>query len=352
MNFIVRPSALRRVSLFPTFGSALAIPLALALGLAAMPDLAQAAVPNAPISVPCAVTGNTPETGGRLGLSNAIDTANSNAANGPTVITLTAGCVYDYTSANLVGAADATRFFWYGPSALPAIASNIVIVGNGATIQRALCRDGTNTPNCPSPTPNFRLFYVGPANGTGGPNDGYTTPAPAGVTPTLTLRNLTLSGGLAQGGSSDFGGGGMGAGGAIFSQGAVVLDSVTLNNNSALGGSGGVGSAFGGGGIGSDAGAGGNGGGFGGGFTGFGAAGGKGSPGGGGGGGGGFKTTETGGNASGPIGAAGGGSNTGLGRASGGGGGGGGDGSGGGGGFGGVGGNGGGLGFGGGGGVG
>ena len=120
--------------------------------------------------------------------------------------------------------------FWYGPAALPAIASDITIetvinssTDKGATIERSSSL-GTNSP--------FRLFFVGanPAN----PNtSNYFTPGSG----KLTLRNVTLKGGLAKGGdSSGNGGGGMGPGGAIFSQGEVTLDGVTITDNEARGG--------------------------------------------------------------------------------------------------------------------
>jgi hypothetical protein len=72
----------------------------------------------------------------------------------------------------------------------------------------------------------------------------------------LTLKGLTLRNGLASGGNSFGGGGALGAGGAIFNQGTLVLDSCTLSQNAAQGGSGGVGSASdisGGAGVGQDA---------------------------------------------------------------------------------------------------
>jgi hypothetical protein len=94
----------------------------------------------------------------------------------------------------------------------------------------------------------------------------------------------------------------MGAGGAIFSQGTVVLDGVTLTNNIAQGGQSGLTTlGYGGGGIGQDAPAGENGGGFGGSFPGgtggSGGASGANDPGGGsggGGGGGGFRSQDAG----------------------------------------------------------
>ena len=119
-----------------------------------------------------------------------------------------------------------------GPDGLPAIASNLVIQGNGASIVRA------------SGSPDFRLFCV-----LGGPTYGSTS---AG---SLTLEDLTLSGGLAQGGTSNYGGGGLGAGRAIFNVGVLNLYDVTADDNSAIGGSAGDVAIYssGGAGIGSDA---------------------------------------------------------------------------------------------------
>ncbi|MEM9659309.1 MAG: choice-of-anchor Q domain-containing protein, partial [Planctomycetota bacterium] len=86
---------------------------------------------------------------------------------------------------------------------------------NGLTIHR------------PNSAASFRLFHVAD-------------------TGDLTVRNLTLSGGLAQGGAGQFrinlsggaGGGGAGMGGGIFNQGAVTLERVTMKDNSAVGGHG------------------------------------------------------------------------------------------------------------------
>lgn len=105
------------------------------------------------------------------------------AGSGADTIVLEAGATYTYTAPNQSGETGAAsyRFWWYGPEALPAIASDITIEGNGATITRS-----GSTP--------FRFFYVAadPAN----PNtDDYTSPR-AGR---LTLENLTLSNGLAKG---------------------------------------------------------------------------------------------------------------------------------------------------------
>lgn len=91
--------------------------------------------------------------------------------------------------------------YWYGPDGLPPIATNIVIVGSppGSTITRSTATG----------TPPFRLFYIG-----GGESLANYNP-PSGLTKlpgpgALTLVNLTLSNGLAQGGGGD--GGGLGAG--------------------------------------------------------------------------------------------------------------------------------------------
>lgn len=97
--------------------------------------------------------------------------------------------------------------------------TDLTINGNGATIARDRA----------SGTPAFRLFTV---YGGG----------------TLRLRDLTLRGGLirgAAGGSVAAGGqgesGGDGSGGAIFNNGALDLRGVTLTENAAIGGAGGMG---------------------------------------------------------------------------------------------------------------
>ena len=169
-------------------------------------------------------------------LVSAIEAAN--AAPGPDTVELVAGCVYRFVKADNT---------WYGPSALPAIGSDITIEGNGATIARA-------------PTaPPFRLLFVG-ADPASPSTDSYVSPGPGA----LTLRDVTLTGGFAKGGDSWRGGGGAGMGGAIFSQGAVVIERCTLTANNALGGSAtNTTAGRGGGGMGSDAPAGGDGGGVG-----------------------------------------------------------------------------------------
>ena len=192
-----------------------------------------------------------------ISLRDAINAADNTGGNA--TIVLGSGLTYDFTTADNN---------WYGPDALPPVAAaTITIQGNGSTLERESTALDT--------ADALRFFYV---------SGGLELP-----TGSLTLDNLTLTGGLAKGGNSELGGGGLGAGGAIFNQGALVLDGVTLDANQAIGGSSGVNSvaSAGGGGMGQD-GSDYNGGGFGGSFpTGdYGGAGGSPSRGTGGGGGG------------------------------------------------------------------
>jgi sugar lactone lactonase YvrE len=158
------------------------------------------------------------------GLIAAIQTLNSD---GGGTINLASGGAYSVT---------APSDWWYGPNAFPAIASDITINGNGATISRA------------AGSPKFRFFYV---------SGGFSNLPPG----TLILQQLTLTNGLAQGGNggggAPTGGGGAGLGGAIFNQGILNLSSVTFTSNAAQGGSGGPyngSGAGGGGGMGGDGG--------------------------------------------------------------------------------------------------
>jgi uncharacterized repeat protein (TIGR01451 family) len=121
-----------------------------------------------------------------------IDAANSSGT--PTTIILPATTL-DYNVAD-----NSTD----GGNALPVITGNIIIVGNGDTIERT----GTNL---------FRLFDVA-AGGS------------------LTLENLTLTGGVAQGTGT------AAEGGAIYSAGTLTLSGVTVKSNKAFGNSGGNGS--------------------------------------------------------------------------------------------------------------
>ena len=247
---------------------------------------------------------------GPADLIAAIETVNSTP--GSDTLQLAQSCVYTFTTPYSSGSGYAS---WYGPSALPAIASDITIEGNGATIRRDAAA-----------TAPFRLFFVG-ADPADPDTFDYDTPGSG----SLTLRDVILRGGLARGGNSAVGGGGAGLGGAIFSQGEVTLSRTTIADSTARGGSSGVpGLGSGGGGIGADA-TGNEGAGFGGGLGFGGGSGGSGDPGGGGGGGGGFRASDDGSTASTTAGADGGGAATGLGGSGGGGQGAGGNGSGGGG---------------------
>ncbi|HXR96589.1 MAG TPA: MBG domain-containing protein [Terriglobales bacterium] len=163
------------------------------------------------------------------GLVAAINTLN--AANGGTIVLASNG---QYTVTQ-------PSDWWYGPNAFPAVTSRILIIGSGATINRAVN------------APKFRFFYV---------SGGVETNQPAG---TLTLTDLTLANGLAAGGNGGHGygggGGGAGLGGAIFNQGTLHLARVNFDNNTAQGGNGGGGfgggysnGAGGGGGLGGDGG--------------------------------------------------------------------------------------------------
>jgi len=155
-------------------------------------------------------------------------------------LSLAAGCTYVIPAppaAPTAGIPDVTPFWWYGPDGLPAIDGTITIDGNGAT----LSRDASAA--------KFRFFYVG-ADPASANTAGYTSPG-AG---TLTLQDLTLSGGLAQGGNASDAGGGAGMGGAVFNQGTLTLHSVTATGDVAQGGTGFLngGDFTGGGGIGTD----------------------------------------------------------------------------------------------------
>ena len=228
-------------------------------------------------------SGNTATAADLQALQQAIVTFDATA--GPNTITLTKNCTYSFTAAYSGGSLAS----WYGPAALPAIASHIIINGQGATIQRD-----------PSPgTPDFRLFFVG-ADPTNSNTFGYTTPGAGN----LTLQNVTLNNGIARGGDGSVvqaDGGGAGMGGAIFNQGQLTLNRATIMGSTANGGNGsglGEGGASGGqgGGIGPGTG-------FSAGFTGSGSTGGAGGPAsqccdqaGSGGGGGGFRSSESGAN--------------------------------------------------------
>ncbi|MFN8357658.1 MAG: choice-of-anchor Q domain-containing protein [Spirosomataceae bacterium] len=140
----------------------------------------------------------TNPSGAAAELITAITTANAD----PDATTIELQCgTYSYSTANN----------WeYGPNALPPITSDITIEGKGAVL--------TSTA-----TVRLRFFYV--SGGLSGLTAGK-----------LTLRDLTLQNGKQKGGDSYWGGGGAGMGGAIFNQGDLTLERVTLANNSATGG--------------------------------------------------------------------------------------------------------------------
>jgi hypothetical protein len=133
-------------------------------------------------------------------VSNLIADINaSNRAGGTNTITLTAPTNSPYS----VTAVDNTTD---GATGLPVIAAgdNLTIFGNGDTIARSTAAG----------TPAFRLLD---AAGKG----------------SLTLENVTLQGGLA------FGAGVSAEGGAIYNQGTLFLNGVTVQNNIAQGQNGG-----------------------------------------------------------------------------------------------------------------
>jgi len=126
-----------------------------------------------------------------------------------------------YAGQTITFSTDAADNFWYGPNALPPIASTITIEGHGVTL---FIQNGSS--------PRLRFFFVG-ADAQAPVTPGYNTPGPGN----LTLRNLTLTGGRQKGGASG-NGAGAGMGGAIFNQGRLNLNAVTLNDNRATGGDG------------------------------------------------------------------------------------------------------------------
>lgn len=122
-------------------------------------------------------------------------------------------------------------------SPLPLVLNNVVIDASGATI----AIDGAST---------YRIFFVGvdAATATSLQSQFPNSPLGRGNALAVTLKNLTLQNGKAQGGIGA--GGGMGAGGALFVNGAVnvTLASVIFASNQAVGGAGGSNHSFGGGG--------------------------------------------------------------------------------------------------------
>ncbi len=102
----------------------------------------------------------------------------------------------------------------FGPSAL-LVTRPVSIIGPSGPNGLTIARDTTAAPY------RLRLFYVASSGN-------------------LTLQYLTLSDGLAHGGSSGGNGGGAGLGGAVVNAGSLSLVDDTLSGNQAIGGSGGV----------------------------------------------------------------------------------------------------------------
>jgi uncharacterized repeat protein (TIGR01451 family) len=180
---------------------------------------------------------SNPATTGEL--ITAIQNANNNPGT-PTTITLAANTTFDFTSAN-----NSTN----GANALPVITANITIVGNGDTLER-------------SGTAAFRLFDVASGGSltledltlTGGLAQGTGVAAEGGAVynaGTLNLSGVTAKSNIAQGSKGAFdgdgtdgtgGSGGAGLGGGLYvAMGTVTLSNDTLSGNHAQGGTGGSG---------------------------------------------------------------------------------------------------------------
>lgn len=141
-------------------------------------------------------------------LREAITAANENP--GPDVINFAAGLKNQTITLD-----HSEHLPWYGPTALPAIESEIAINGNGVRIVRN------------EAGPVFRFFYI---------SGGRNSHPDAG---NLTLTNLSFTDGEIRGGNGANGGGGAaGMGGAIYNQGTLTLNGVTLESNNAVGGNG------------------------------------------------------------------------------------------------------------------
>jgi hypothetical protein len=119
----------------------------------------------------------------------------ANAAGGSNTITLAAGKTFSLTAVNNTA---------HGPTGLPVVMGNLTIIGNGDTISRTASGHG------------FRLFDVSAFG-------------------SLTLENLTLTGGLAESYQDVPGRVGDGVGGAILNSGTLTLSAVTVTGNSAVG---------------------------------------------------------------------------------------------------------------------
>lgn len=103
--------------------------------------------------------------------------------------------------------------YWYGPNALPPVASEMTIVGFGRVTTIKAVHVGDPAPLTANA---FRFFYV-----SGGLSGEIANGSAVPALGKLTLRNLVLQGGYAKGGDAGTGGGGAGMGGAIFNQGEL-----------------------------------------------------------------------------------------------------------------------------------
>jgi hypothetical protein len=166
-----------------------------------------------------ALTNNTTEPGGAGAATDC--TGQVSGSGSPYTIELASDQTYTLS---------AVDNYWFGPDGFPPISDTVTIEGNGSTLERSSAGG----------PPDFRFFYI----------SGGLSGIPTGD---LTLEDLELSGGVAQGGGSEEGGGGAGMGGAIFDQGALSLERDTLDGNSAAGGALAAGFAYGGAGIGASA---------------------------------------------------------------------------------------------------
>lgn len=123
-----------------------------------------------------------------------------------------------------------------GPNGLPDVTGTVTVESSSsimAIIQRSTAAG----------TPAFRFFHVSAPQVQNA--SGTVQPGVPGVSTqgNLTLNNILLEDGLAQGGAGGAsvygGGGGLGAGGAIFSHGgAVTVENSTIDDNTAQGGAG------------------------------------------------------------------------------------------------------------------
>lgn len=150
---------------------------------------------------------NTVADDGFTTLREAINSANNNSD--ADTITFAPSLIADGSATILLSTIGDTTA---GPSAF-GITTPVTIQGlkesNGVSIQR----DASAS--------NMRLFYVA-------------------TTGSLTIDSVTLSGGVAQGGTpSRQGGGGAGLGGAVFNRGTLQISNSTLSSNRAVGGAGG-----------------------------------------------------------------------------------------------------------------